>query len=262
MKLLQRGSIFLAMAPVFCCFGAALVFAQAPKKAMTIEADEWCPINCGPTAGQEGIGIDIARKIYEPLGYKVNYVIVPWTQALSDTRSGKADAAIGASRQDDASLLFPATSLLDISDDFYVMAGSRWRYQGPYTLKDKHIGVIAGYGYGSVITQFIAENSSRTGQVQQSSGSDALKQNIEKLMAGKIDILVESKPVMDYTLRKKNLDNQIIWAGGIAQGPVYLAFSPASPSSKFFASQFDAGMKRLQASGELATIYRNYGLKH
>lgn len=261
MQLLQRGSILLAMMPVLCCFSAALVFAQdAAPKILTVEADEWCPINCTPASGQEGIGIDIARKIFEPLGYKVNYVIVPWTQALTDARSGTIEAVVGANMQDDPSLLFPSSYLFNISDDFYVMNGSRWRYQGPYTLKDKHVGVIAGYGYGAVITQFIKENLSRSGAIQATSGKDALNQNMARLREGKIDVLIESKPVMDYNLQKKG-ETQIIWAGGVEQAPVYMAFSPKNPAGRTLQNQYDVGFKRLEASGEIARIYRNYGLK-
>ena len=231
-----------------------------PNKILIIEADEWCPINCAIGKGPEGIGIDIARKIYEPLGYTIVYTVVPWTQALSDMRSGKADAIVGAGAQDDASLIFPSNYLFDISDDFYVMAENPWIYQGPSTLRDKRIGIVIGYGYGEVITQFIKDNMTRGDLIQSVSGNDALDQNIEKLRNGKIDILIESKPVMDYTLKKK-WETGIVWKGGIEQAPVYLAFSPANPSAHFFVTQYDAGIQRLKKSGELSAIYKAYGLQ-
>ncbi len=256
---LRKRNCFLAMVPVLAAIAAGAAHADEPQKMLTIEADAWCPINCAADGTQEGIGIDLARKIFEPLGYRVNYVVVPWTQALSDVRSGKTDAAVGAGAQDDASLVFPASYLFNISDDFYVMQGNPWRYQGPYTLKDKRLGIAAGYGYGDVLTQFIKDNITRSGTIQAVSGNDALAQNIAKLRAGQIDILVESKPVMDYYMQKKG-ETQIVWAGGIAQAPIYLAFSPAKPASRQLAAQYDAGIKRLSASGQLSAIYRAYGL--
>ncbi len=255
---LRNGCVWLVM---LCSVATAAMAQDTPSKTLTIEADEWCPINCAPGSGQEGVGIELARKIFEPLGYKVNYSIVPWTQALSDVRSGHVDAAVGAGPQDDSTLMFPSNAILNITDDFYVLNGNPWRYQGPYTLKDKRIGVITAYGYGPVVEQFISENKSRANVIYEASGNDALSDNIAKLRAGKIDILIESKPVMDYTLRKKGAEGQISWAGGIAQSPVYLAFSPGGSNSRFFSTQYDAGIKRLKASGELDTIYRNYALQ-
>lgn len=256
---MTRRKLVIALLPVFTCFAAGMVIAQETK-SLTIEADEWCPINCAKGSGQDGIGIELARRVFEPLGYRVNYIIAPWTKALSDVRSGKVDAVVGASTLDDASLVFPSSYLFDISDDFYVLNGNPWRYQGPYTLKDKRIGIVSGYGYGSVISQFIQENSSHRGQVQAVSGAEALPENIAKLRANQIDIIVESKPVMDYNLQKLG-ETQIIWAGGLHQAPVYLAFSPASSQSRTLAAQYDAGVKQLKASGEYDKIFRSYGLK-
>jgi polar amino acid transport system substrate-binding protein len=252
--ILQFAALLLAtMAPL----GAQ---AQTPKATITIAADEWCPINCSTGGSQLGIGIDLAKKIFEPLGYQINYQIMPWTDALKQVRAGKVDAVIGASTQDDASLMFPANPVMAISDDFYVLSGNPWRYQGPYTLKDKRIGVIKDYGYGEVVRQFVEANKSKTGMVQFSSGNDALKQNIANLTNNKVDILVESKPVMDYAMRNSG-NISLVWAGGVNQGPVYLAFSPALPASHGYASQYDAGIAKLKASGELEKMYRGYGLK-
>ncbi len=101
---------FLALACAFTPFSAAAQEAP-PKPVITIEADMWCPINCTPADARPGVGIEIAKKIFEPLGYRINYVIVPWTQALADARAGRTDAVVGANHQDDATLIFPTKML-------------------------------------------------------------------------------------------------------------------------------------------------------
>lgn len=242
---------------------AAPLWAQGtpPKPILTIAADEWCPINCNPDDKQLGVGIDLARQVFEPLGYQIKYVVMPWTEALEQVHAGKVDAVVGANYEEGPELVFPSEPIYKVGDDFYVLKGSSWRYQGPYTLSGRRVGVIEGYGYDDITQKFIETNKNIPGAVQFEHGSNALQANIGKLIAGKIDVVVESRPVMDYTLHIMGMEDKIIWAGGISQEAVYLAFSPALPQSKLRAQQYDAAIKALKAAGKLGVFYKAYGLK-
>lgn len=66
---------------------------------------------------------------------------------------------------------------------------------------------------------------------------------------------------MDYYLRSRDLSGEVIWAGGVPQEQIYLAFSPESIRGSQLRAIYDAGVKRLRQSGELASIYRSYGLQ-
>lgn len=258
----QRYAGLLMLLTAFAvCFSARAAEDKPAKPVLTIAADEWCPINCDPKSDRPGIGIELARAVFEPLGYRVNYVVMPWTKALEQVRAGKVDAVVGASRTDDPSLVFPVSTLYPISDDFYVLVGNPWRYQGVASLSRQRVGVIESYGYGGVVRKFIEDNKNVNGAVFVASGEDALKDNINKLMAGKIDVLIENRPVMEYTLRKLGIEDKITWTGGLSQGSVYLAFSPALPESKTRMQQLDAGYIRLRNSGALDAMYKPYGLK-
>lgn len=242
------------------CFACVSSQAADTQKILTIEADDWCPINCPPNQQPLGISIEIAKKIFEPLGYRINYVIVSWDRALKDVRSGKADAVVGANTSDDPNLVFPQMAITNISDDFFVLKGNPWRYQGDYTLKGKKMGVIADYGYGEVIRKYIEANKNERGMIVFASGEEAIRKNIMNLIDGKIHVAVESKLVMDHWLKKLNLQSKVEWVGGIPQGNVYMAFSPALASSKELARQYDEGIKRLKSSQELFSMYRAYGI--
>lgn len=226
-----------------------------------IEADEWCPINCQPSTVGLGIGVDIARAIFEPLGYVIDYRIVSWTQAMNDVRSGRADAVVGASTTDDAGLVFPSSAIYTMTDDFYVLAGNPWRYQGMHTLKNRRLGIIAGYGYSQTMMNFIRDLKSSRGPVTESSGDKALQQNIELLKQGKIDIIVESKLVMDYTLRRAGSSDKLVWAGGMASNPVYIAFTPSGPRGAELKRIYESGYRNLEKTGQLQKIYSAYGIR-
>ncbi len=234
--------------------------AEPNPKTITIAADVWCPINCAADGNNLGVGIDIAKRVFEPLGYTVNYVIMPWARALEDVRVGKVDAVVGANAADDPTLVFPKNALYDITDDFYVLKDSTLSFNGMSSLKGLRLGVIKDYGYNEVIMRFIGENKTISGMVQEVGGNDALEQNIKKLLAGRIEVIVESRPVMDYTLRHLKLTDAIKHIGSIRQGKIYLAFSPALTASKARVRQYDEGVAKLRTTGALPEIYKRYGL--
>ncbi len=230
-------------------------------KTLTIAADVWCPINCEPDAQQVGIGIELAKSIFEPLGYKINYVVMPWTRALEEVRAGKIDAVVGANTADEDTLIFPKEPIYGITDDFYVLRDNPLVFKTVDSLRGKRLGVIAGYGYSETLNNYLTQNRKISGELQEVSGDTALEQNIKKLLARRVDVIIESQLVMDYTLRKMQLTDKIKHIGSIPQGNVYLAFSPALGGSKDHAHQYDKGVTRLRASGALNALYAAYGLK-
>lgn len=230
------------------------------KPVLTIAADVWCPINCAEGDPLPGIGVELARRAFERQGYEVRYIVMPWARALEEVRAGKIDAVIGANHTDDASLLLPKHPILRVTDDFYVTADSTLRFNGLESLKAARIGIIHDYGYANALQTFLAAHRKTPGAVQEVGGDDALEQNIRKLLAHRIDVAVESRAVMDYTLKRKGLKDKIKRIGGIPQGYVYLAFSPAIPQSKARARAYDASIERMKAEGAFTPLYDAYGL--
>ncbi len=243
------------------CLLCASASAMDAPKTLIFEADNWCPINCETGENPAGIGVELVKKIYEPLGYTINYRIVPWQQALNDARSGTIDGVIGANQTDEPRLIFPGTPITTISDDFFVLKGNPWRYQGPYTLNGKRLGVVTDYGYSGIVNKYINDNKgAERHMIVFASGSEAVRSNIMNLRDDKAQVIVESKMVMDYWLRKLNLTTKVDYAGGVPQDRVYVAFSPTKSTSRDLARAYDDGMARMRRTGEVVTLYRNYGI--
>lgn len=263
-KILDK-SVFLFLFCITLCVQIS-AYAQpnsdADSKTLIIAADEWCPINCAIRDPMQGVGVDLAKEIFSESGYKIRYVVMPWARALNDVREGRIDAIIGANKSDDPTLVYPQTPIFRVTDDFYVLADSPVTFSNLDSLKDYKIGVIKDYGYDPQIKAFIAAQSDIPGKIQVVAGDTALDQNIQKLLAKRIDVLVESSIIMDYKLQKTGLSKKIKHIGSVEQGNVYLGFSPALSHSPQLAEIFDKGMKNLSASGKFKTYYSAYGLTH
>jgi polar amino acid transport system substrate-binding protein len=117
---------------VLAILACAVLLAAAPVRAETITlvADEWCPYNCAPGDAKPGFLIEIARRIFEPAGFGVDYKIVPWARAIRDARAGRYTAIVGAIRSEAPDFVFPETAAFPSGTHAFVRAGSDWRYAG------------------------------------------------------------------------------------------------------------------------------------
>lgn len=229
------------------------------SRALVFAADVWCPVNCADNSSRNGLAVDILRKIYEPLGYHVDYVVMPWSRAVSLVQKGDVTAVIGSMKSEQPDLVYPKEHLIQVHDAFFALASKRPAYSGLESLKGLRIGVISGYGYSEQVMNLLTENAHIPGGVQAASGNNAVEQNIRKLLAGRVAVVCETPQVMGYYLKEMNLQDKIISVGSVPSDEAYIGFSPALPQSKVLVEQYDQGIARLRASGELLHLYQSYG---
>lgn len=235
------------------------VFAKQSSAAETLKlrSDLWCPYACEP-GDKPGALVEIAQKVLEPLGYKIDYQLVNFARAVSDTRAGVYDGVIGAAKVDAPDFVFPKDSQVSVTFEFFNLKTSSWKYKG--SLDDKKITVINGYNYDEFVNKFLAEKDPHFIVV---SGDDAQEQMVRMLVSHRTDALYEAKAVFMETVGRLKMDaNQFQSAGSPSQKPqqIYIAFSPKNKRSQKLAQEIDAGMKKLRRSGELKKIYSKYGL--
>jgi hypothetical protein len=56
--------------------------AAQNDNVLTFAADLWCPVNCEAGTDRPGFAVELLKRIYEPLGYKINYIVMPWARAV------------------------------------------------------------------------------------------------------------------------------------------------------------------------------------
>ncbi len=246
-------SLFVAVLAVLGCA------AQAAE--VTLRADTWYPMNGDPGSDKPGFMIEIAQKALAAGGHTVNYQTLPWERAVKEVRSGAFDCVIGAYKEDAPDFVFPEESQGKVGQSFYVKAGEAWQYSGDInSLGAVSLGVIGGYAYGDTLTKYL-ETASAASNVQVINADNALEQNLKKVAAGRVTATVESDYVADAKIKELKLDGLIVKAGELtAPAPMYIACSPAKPSSAEYTKLLSDGVKNLRASGELKAIMDKYGL--
>lgn len=249
---------------ICCCvwvLNAPLAAETPGSPTLTVGGDVWCPVNCDSEDARPGIGIDLAKRVFEPLGYEIRYIVIPWSRALEEVRAGRIDAVVGASHNDDPLLIFPSHAIAMLHDDIFVTADSDITFKTMESLQGKRLGIIKDYGYSKPVQSFIDANRRIPDAIQEVGGMQALEQNIRKLLAGRIDAVIENGPIMDYRLGRMGLSGALKPIGSIPQGGLYLAFSPALEASKGRAAAYDKAVEALKQQGELEALYAPYGMK-
>lgn len=230
-------------------------------ETITIRADNWFPMNGDPGAANPGYMIEIAQKIFATAGHKVDYKTMPWKRALEFVEKGKFDCVVGAYKEDAPNFVFPSKSWGYDQPAFFVKKGNSWKYKGISSLDAIKLGVIGDYHFDDEFDKYVADNKKKN--VQSLKTSNALDQNIKKILGGRIDATIESKVVMQAKLKELGKEGEVVEAGNLLSepSPIYIACSPAKPLSKELIKIIDEQTPKLRASGELQKILDKYGLK-
>ncbi len=239
----------------------AAVAPTANAEQITIRADVWYPHNGEPKSSMPGYMIEIANKLFIAKGIEVNYDTLPWERALTMTRNGDIDCVVGAATGDAPDFVFPSEPLGRDQSTAFVKKGSAWKYGGVPSLSKVKLGVIEGYSYVTDVDEYIKANKSNT-NIQSVAGDTPLEQNMRKLAAGRIDVIIESRPVFLATAGKLGMSEKFAEAGTVGEpNDLFIACSPKRDSSKRFTRILSEGVPALRASGKLKMILSKYGLQ-
>ncbi len=236
-------------------------FGTASADVISLRADEWCPYNCKLDSDKPGYMIEIAREIFKRAGHEVDYQVLNWMRSIAETREGRHTAIVGALRVEAPDFIFPGESLGIISGGFAVRKNVHFRYNGPESFEGLTIGAIRGYDYLGGIDKYITAYGKVRTRVQLTSGEDALEQNLKKLVAGRVDVVLDDRNVLNLAIQELGFDHLIDVAepNGVVKH-ANIAFSPAHQRASDYAALHTDGIRDLRASGRLAEILGRYGL--
>jgi polar amino acid transport system substrate-binding protein len=245
---------------------ACLVFSffagPSPADTIVLAADEWCPFDCkAETAGSKGFMVEVAETLLTRAGHVVTFKFMRWDAAVSACRAGKVTGVVGALKGDAPDLVFPTVEQGSISQAFFTLKGSTWRYTGLQSLDSVVLGCAAGYSYCPDIDGWIAKNRKNRSRVAACTGVRPLEDLISLLKHGMITAVIEESSVFTYKANTMNLADSFRIAGyGCRPQPGYVAFSPKCAASGTYAEILSKGMVTLKNTGVLQKILARYGL--
>jgi len=231
-------------------------------EVLSLRADNWCPYNCAPNdPAAEGILVDLMRDAFSSKGYRIDYDILPWTQAVADVRTGRFNGALAVAGTDSVGLLHTVKAQMITINCAYGLATSTVKISKASDLKIlKSIGVAKDYSYGAA-TDRVLHDPSMKSVVIPLGGDSPLQTNIRKVLDGKIDAFIEDINVMDYQISTKNLTNLKSLGCTEDRDNLWIGFTATNPKAKEWIEILDKAQTAFEGSGKMNAYYKKYGIK-
>lgn len=250
---------FLAAAP-----GPGAAEDPGAAREITICSDPWMPFtgDGAPGAG-EGYVIALARAALERGGYRVRYVVVPWSRCIADVQAGRWDAIACVDAREVTDVLYPEEPVGETRPSFFTRPDATWTYRGLPSLEGIRLGAIQSYAYAEEVDGWIADHAGDPRRLFLAAGTEPLRRLFEMLDAGRVDAIIESPLVAAWTARRlgRPAGGGLREAGVVGpQVPIYVAFSRRTPGGAALARAFDAGLRALRAEGRLDPLLARYGV--
>ena len=227
--------------------------SYAKDKTITICSYEWLPHH-GSSLKNGGYTADIIREIFEPQGYKVTKIFLPWKRALLEAKEGKECDAIteiyfNKGRLQDYWFGVPYT----VHEVYMIGLKSHPvnSYNSLIELKEYVIGYNRG---GSLSKEFDSAYYLKKYEV------NGYKKGIEMLLDKRIDFFVTPKSVAFYEADKIGKSDKIQSIGGAIQRQyVHMAFSKKNPDNLIRMQDYNEGLFLLLKSGRYNEILKEHG---
>ena len=236
--------ILLAMSSL--CYGQ--------DKTITICSYEWPPHH-GPQLIDEGYTAEIIREIFEPQGYQVVKMFLPWKRAqLYATEGKKCDAITEIYFNEERLNHYWFGSPYSVHEVYLI--GLKSHPVKDYTsLRDLKSYAIGHNRGGSLSREFDAADYLHK---QETNGYN---NGIDMLLNKRIDFFVSARSVALYEAEKFGKRNEIQTVGKPLQRQyVHMAFSKKNPDNLLRLQDYNEGVFLLLKSGRYEEIMKKHGL--
>lgn len=245
MRLIQTAALLLL---IIC-----QVLAHADQaKDLRVTASPWSPYVSRDLPGH-GIAVSIVTTVLKRAGYKPSFALEQWPRDLEGARQGEYDviASIWFTDERAQDLVF-SEPIFENRIKLLVRTDSDIKLSRPEALKGYRVGVVEDYAYTQGAYRDLPVEIVK---------SALLEENLQKLLAGDIDIAVSDEQVALYTLNNKIPGGirQIRFARDpLATRQLHMAVSRKRADAGQIASDFNRALQQMKADGSYLDILHQF----
>ena len=230
------------------------VKSEAQSRPVVIAASDWSPYT-SPDLKNGGFLTDIVTTAFRRVGYVPEVKFVPWKRGVEMTKVGEYDTLLGASYTEErtAYFLYPNYAW-ENAVFFFGQTGHGQRYTSLEGLCPATVGTFRGSFY---VARLSAISCLRVEEV------DSIRQNIQKLAAGRIDLFIDSKNAVDFAFQtdlSEYKDAIEPVQPAFERDMVYLVVSKQHPQAQQTLADFDRGIILIQTDGTYQQILTSHGI--
>lgn len=226
--------------------------ATAQAAAITLSSTDFPPYT-GAKLPQEGIITAITQAAFKRAGYQVHIQYRPWARSLQEAKTGLSDGILSVWRSKEREAFFAYSKPLYANKiGFYARTDNPVDLQDLPRNKKLRVGVVRGYVNPPAFEAAKLQTEEAT--------SD--EENLLKLAAGRVDVVLVDKGLAAYLLNDKleTLRGRVNWVEPTVDTlPLYVAFSKSSPGWQKRLDDFNNGLEALRKDGSLSQLQRSLG---
>lgn len=167
--------------------------AASARDKVLLVTDEWPPYYSASIANQ-GFVTQVVKEAYKAVGYDVEVRFLPWERVMAMAKSGEADGIMGAYYKKEREADFKYSAAIAESQlSFYKQKSKPHKYSSLNDVKGKTVGIVRGYTFTPEFDQSPAIKKDQ---------SDNLPAALRKLLAGRVDFVLDDQRVIAYELKK------------------------------------------------------------
>jgi polar amino acid transport system substrate-binding protein len=227
-------------------------FAAAETK-LTLGTVNWEPYY-GENLENGGVLSAVAKAAFKKVGYEIEIQFMDWNRAVGLTKAGKLDGLFGCYYTEER------TKVMNISDSIgeaemvlFSRKGANITFKSLEDLKPYKIGIMRGQVYTK---EFDAADFLKKEL------ADKFEVNIKKLLSGRIDLILESKVVLqDFINRNFSQDIAKIEAlsPALQSNSIHIGFSKKIDVNDKIVADFNKGLQQIKDEGIYDEIIKKYG---
>lgn len=228
------------------------------NKVYFAEEIDWAPFTPNNEGiAKEGLSYDLMKEIFSKLDIDFEIELFPQKRMLELIKNGDKDGATviskNAKRQkflDFTDSIFQKKGLLYFRSENEVLAN----WESYEDLKGLKIGVVAGHNYGDKFTKAISQYGLEIYSVTH------IEQNFEKLLHGRIDLLLCIEATANHYLNNPKYKDKIVAANkSYYEKGYYIGFSKES-NARHLIPKVNKVIRAMKKDGSLKKIRSKYGL--
>ncbi len=242
--------------------GAVTPPASEAKKLpkIILASDEWCPNVCDLASNKPGLMVEVVREVFKSQGVAVEIKIINWARAIEETRAGRYDGIIGASKKDATDFIYPKSHQGVLKNYVFAPKSSTWKFDGEKSMAGKTLGVNNSYSYGPTVDEFF-EKKKPFRKID--SGNNAHSSEMSLTESKRIDGFIEDESVLTMNLAKtkRPVDTFKPVSAMINDDPhLFVTFGPTNKNAQALIQVVDAGMEAIKKSGKFSELCKKYGV--
>ncbi len=241
---------YLAVFSVLCSLLlASTVYGKG--RVVTFTTMNWEPMY-GESLLEGGVYTAVAREAFARVGYQLNVQFFPWRRAYELAKSGQYTGLLGAVFSPERVPFFQPTQSLMLYEEFlFSPIDNNVYYKKFSSLRPYTVGVVSG----TAIETLLQSEGVKT------RGVTTYQQNLQKLMAGRIDLMVADQFKMGEMLKSypefqgkvKALEPAIQKTG------LPLLISKKYSDYQTIQEDFDRGLQEILSDGTYNKIITRFG---